>query len=123
VLSRELSTISKVLGLQLLIICLMSVAFFAAKGWMFAEWSLLGGFTAFIPNLYFSLRIRSTEGQDVKKIVNSFYVGESGKLILTVVLFMLIFQFRDVKILPLMTTYVAVLSVFWFALILRDNKY
>lgn len=122
VLGGELSTVSKVLWLQLLIIGLISAGFLAAKGRDFAEWSLLGGLAAFIPNLYFALRIKSVAGQDVKKIVRSFYVGESGKLLLTVALFALIFQLPNVQLLPLMTGYIAALSIFWFALIMRDTK-
>jgi ATP synthase protein I len=46
-------------------------------------------------------------------------VGESVKLLLTVGLFILIFQIPRVEILPLMAGYIAALSIFWFALLMR----
>lgn len=79
----------------------------------------MGGIVAFLPNLYFILWVFRANGQNAKKIVNSFYAGESGKLILTALLFFLVFQLPDIEFLPLLTGYVAALSVFWFALILR----
>lgn len=121
-LDRDLSTVGKVLKLQVLVIILISTGFALAKDEWFALWSVLGGGTAFLPNLYFALRIRSSYGQDARKIVRAFYVGESGKLLLTAVLFIVILQLPDVKLLPLMTCYVSVLSIFWFALVMRENK-
>jgi len=79
----------------------------------------LGGMAAFIPNLYFALRVRRAVDKQAKKIVKSFYVAESGKLILTAALFAMIFQIPKLEILPLMLSYVVVLSVFWFALLMR----
>ncbi|MEQ1637626.1 MAG: ATP synthase subunit I [Methylococcales bacterium] len=116
----HLSTVSKILFLQVLVIALVVVAFGIAGGGLFALYAFLGGLAALIPNLYFALRIKLVQGQEPKKIVRSFYAGESGKLLLTAALFILIFQLHNVKFLPLMTGYVSVLAVFWFALILRD---
>ncbi|NOQ35017.1 MAG: F0F1 ATP synthase assembly protein I [Methylococcaceae bacterium] len=117
---RKLSTVSKILTLQVLIILVVSSGFYIAGGSSKALSPLLGGVAAFIPNLYFALRMARTAGQDAQKIVRSFYAGESGKLILTGILFVIIFQQPNIELLPLMTGYVAALSIFWFALILRD---
>jgi ATP synthase protein I len=81
--------------------------------------ALLGGMAAFVPNLYFSLWIQRSAGQNARKIVNSFYVGESGKLLLTVVIFVMIFQIHNIQVLPLLVGYIAALSIFWFALLMR----
>lgn len=80
--------------------------------------ALLGGLTAFLPNLYFGLNISLVSGTDAKKIVRTFYAGESAKLILTTLLFFMIFQFPDIQLMPLMFAFVGTLSVFWFALIM-----
>ena len=56
---------------------------------------------------------------DAKKVVRTFYMGESAKLILTAVMFFLVFQWSEVVIIPLMAGFVAALTVFWFALIIR----
>jgi ATP synthase protein I len=113
------STVVRILVLQILIITTVTAGFALLSGLSEALWPLLGGFAAFIPNLYFALRIYSSKGKSARKIVNSFYAGESGKLVLTAILFFLIFQIPHVKILPLLSGYIAALSVFWFALIMR----
>ncbi len=113
------STVSRILGYQLLIILLTTAGFAIAGSWQLGLSSALGGVVAFIPNLYFALRVHRTSGLEPRKIVNSFYAGESGKLLLTAALFMMIFQVPNIKILPLLTGYVTALSVFWFALLMR----
>jgi ATP synthase protein I len=79
----------------------------------------LGGIAAFMPNLFFALMVYKSSRQSARKVVNSFYVGESGKLLLTVVMFIIIFNVPGIKILPLLVCYIAALSVFWFALLMR----
>ena len=116
---RQGVTVSKVLTLQLLIIAAISAGFAVAGGLQSALSPFLGGVVAFIPNLYFALRIHRAKNQSARKVVNSFYAGESGKLILTALLFFLIFQVPHIQILPLLSGYIAALSVFWFALVMR----
>lgn len=116
---RKLSTVSKILSYQVLIIVLTIAGFAVVGGWQKALSPALGGIAAFIPNLYFSIRIYRSAGQPAQKIVRSFYAGESGKLLLTAALFIIIFQLPNIEILPLLTGYLAALSVFWFALLMR----
>jgi ATP synthase protein I len=97
----------------------MTAGFVLAGGWQKALSPALGGMAAFIPNLYFALRIYKSAGQEARKIVRSFYAGESGKLLLTAALFFMIFQIPNIEILPLLAGYIAALSVFWFALLMR----
>jgi ATP synthase protein I len=115
---RGLSTVAKILGYQVLIIAVVSLGF-GVVGWQKAFSATIGGFAALIPNLYFAFRVAGSVEQDARKILRSFYVGESVKLLLTVALFMLIFQIPNIEILPLMAAYVAALSVFWFALLMQ----
>lgn len=117
---EQLSLINKVLVMQVMAVAFVSVVFALIYGGTYALNPLIGGVVAFIPNVYFALRIMRAKGQNAKKIVNSFYAGESGKLILTAALFMLVFQLPQIKLLPLLAGYVAVLSIFWVALLLRD---
>jgi ATP synthase protein I len=102
-----------------MIILIITAGFAITGGWRQGLSSALGGIAAFIPNLYFALRIVRSSGQPARKIVNSFYAGESGKLLLTAVLFIMIFKVPNIQILPLLTGYIAALSVFWFALLMR----
>lgn len=112
------STVSKIISFQVLVIVIMTSGF-ALTGRGYALSAALGGAAAFIPNLYFALRVYQSANQEARKIVKSFYVGESGKLLLTAALFFMIFQLPHIEILPLLSVYVAALSVFWFALLMR----
>ncbi|WP_343034414.1 ATP synthase subunit I [Candidatus Methylobacter favarea] len=103
---------------QILITIIMTIGFAVAGGWPKALSSALGGLAAFIPNLYFAFRITNTNGLKARKILRTFYLGESGKLLLTAALFLIIFQIPAIQILPLLAGYIAALSVFWFALIM-----
>jgi ATP synthase protein I len=119
VADRKLSTVSKILLYQVLII-MMTAAGFAVAGERMAALSVgLGGAAAFFPNLFFAYRIKKASGQEARKIVVSFYTGEAGKLLLTAALFVLIFQLPNIDLLPLFVGYLATLSVFWFALLMR----
>ena len=117
--NRSYSTISKILSYQLLIILIITAGSAGFGGMHYAISTALGGVAAFVPNLYFALRIHKAAGLPARKVVNAFYAGESGKLILTAALFVLIFQVPNITILPLLLGYIAALSVFWFALLMR----
>jgi ATP synthase protein I len=117
---KKLSTVSKILSLQILVILFVSAGFYLIGGWSKALSPMLGGVAAFIPNLYLALRIARVTGQPAQKIVRSFYAGESGKLLLTAMLFYMIFQIPSIELLPLLAGYAGALSIFWFALLIRD---
>jgi ATP synthase protein I len=119
VTGRRHSTVSKILAYQILIILIITAGFAFAGGWQQGLSSALGGMAAFVPNMYFALRIARSSGMPARKILNSFYAGESGKLLLTAALFILIFKVPNIEILPLLAGYIAALSVFWFALLMR----
>lgn len=116
--NRQSLVIEKVMGYQALLVILTSIAFFLVGGFGKGLSSALGGAAAFIPNMYFAIKMRRVSGLSAKKIVNSFYAAESGKFVLTAALFVLIFQIPNLEILPLFVCYVAALSVFWFALLM-----
>ena len=89
-------------------------------GWPVARSALLGGMTAFLPNLCFALGFGySNPNRTAREIVKTFYFGETIKLITTAVLFVLIFQLPDIRFLPLFASFGLVLTVFWFALLVR----
>jgi len=119
------STISKVLIMQASIALSITIGFLAFGTENMALSSIIGGLTAFLPNLYFAYRISLFKGESAKKIVQSFYSGESRKVLMTCALFAVAFQVPGVQFLPLMVCFVAVLSVFWLALILfvQDFEY
>ncbi len=114
----EYSTVSKILLFQVAVIVSMSAGFFILASGSMAISSIMGGLTAFLPNLYFAYRMSLVKRKAAKDIVRSFYSGESRKILMTCALFAIAFQLPDVQFFPLMVCFVAVLSVFWFALLL-----
>ena len=119
VTGKKYSTVSKILSYQLFITLIITAGFTLIGGGQQGLSCALGGVAAFVPNLYFALRVYKSEGKPARKIMNSFYAGESGKLLLTAALFILIFKVPNIEILPLLAGYIAALSVFWFALLMR----
>ncbi|MCK4842458.1 MAG: ATP synthase subunit I [Methylococcales bacterium] len=114
----DFSTVKKILKLQVVVIVIVSLAFSVLGTVDMLISSILGGVTAFLPNLYFAYRMSLVKDRGAKKIVHSFYSGESRKILMTCALFALAFQVPNVQFFPLMVCFVAVLSVFWLALIL-----
>jgi len=115
------STVSKVLILQSLVLAIMTCGFFIHGGWVNAKSPCLGGLTALLPNILFAYWIQLTRGKSAKNMVRSLYFAEAKKIFLTVALFILVVQVPGVKLLTLLVGYSVVLSVHWFALILwRD---
>lgn len=112
------STVNKILLLQAMVIVLVSMGFWLLGTVNMLVSSLYGGITAFLPNLYFAYRMSLVKEKSAKKIVRSFYSGESRKILMTCALFAVAFQLPNVQFVPLMACFVAVLSVFWLALIL-----
>lgn len=116
---KELSTVSKVLAWQIIATAVVVAVFWVIADSRHAGSSALGGLAGFIPNLLFAIIVRRATGQNPRKLLNAFYVAEFGKLLLTFVLFVIIFQIQGVEILPLLAGYAATLSIFWFALLMR----
>ncbi len=104
---------------QIFIVLFVIAGFFFLGSSISAKSALYGGLAALIPNWYFARKINKHKGQEAKKIVRSFYAGESGKLFLTAMLFALIFQDPKLDFMAVLTAYMAALTVFWFALLIR----
>ena len=116
---QKLSVITKILAGQVVIIMLVIAGFFMLGNDLSVKSAFYGGLAALLPNWYFARKIHKQKGQEARKIVRAFYAGESGKLILTAMLFALIFQDPKIDFLAVLITYMAALTVFWFALLIR----
>ena len=117
--ARRLTTVSKILIYQFVIITIAVFGFAVVEGWQAAFCSLLGGATAFLPNIFFGWQVSRTASNSARKAVNAFYFGEVGKWLLTILLFVLVFNLPNIEIFPLLATYMSAISVFWFALLMR----
>ena len=83
---------------------------------------LVGGLIAWVPNLVFSLRFGFRDDrQTAKQVARRLYQGEFLKLLLTSGLFAVAFNVPGLEFLPLMGGYVWVLTIFWFALLVRGH--
>lgn len=118
-MAADASMITKILKYQILVIFLVSLLFVLTQSLISGFFSFLGGLVAFLPNLYFGWRLQKISPLEIKKFINSFYRNETAKLLLTALLFLLVFRIPDIKLLPLLTCYISTLSVFWFALLMR----
>lgn len=110
------STVGKVLRAQVLMSMLVASGFLVIGGWKLALSPLLGGGIAVLPNAYFAYKVYLARHKQPQGVLNAFYTGETIKLVLTAALFSIVLQIPSVDFLALLLGYVAVLSVFWFAL-------
>ncbi|MFN2349637.1 MAG: ATP synthase subunit I [Thioalkalivibrio sp.] len=84
-----------------------------------AAWSALtGGAIGFITTAFFALRVFAGGAErPAKDIVRTFYVGESQKILLTVILFVMVIAWLEVSFLPMFATYMVSLMAFWIVLL------
>ncbi len=113
--------VKRLLQLQMLTILLAFALAWALGGKGQAVSALLGGLIGFLPNVFFAVLSgrrdpRKTAGQ----VVRAFYFGETIKLFLTALLFVIVFHLPGISPLPLFAAFLAVSAVFWFALLLRN---
>lgn len=109
-------------GAQRLLICQLSVTvLFAVIAMLLssataATSALLGGVVSMVPTAYFAIKLFRYQGaRAARQIVNSFYKGEALKMILTIVLFALVFKFFNIIPLVFFATYIVAQMMFWFA--------
>ena len=108
-----------VLGLQLLVASCVTLAFVLASGLMAAKSAAVGGAIAFIPGAFYAWRLIVSRNADPSRLLRTHVVAEAGKLTLTFVLFAATFVWmKEVSAIPLFVAYIAVLLVYWLALIL-----
>lgn len=113
---EQFSTVGKILYAQILVAALVAAGFLWKGGWSYAVSPLLGSGIALLPNLYFAYKIYRARNLTAQGVVNAFYAGETGKLLLTAVLFAIALKSPGVDFLTLLVGYTVVLMVFWFAL-------
>lgn len=82
----------RVIVFQAVVTFLIGLLFWLAQGWVAAYSAWLGGLTAVLPNVYFTYKAFQYFGaRSIAVIVQSFWAGQMGKLILTALLFAVLF--------------------------------
>ena len=96
--------------LQAAVGALIGLLFWLVQGWIAAYSAWLGGLIALIPNVYFTYKAFQYFGaRSIAVIVQSFWAGQMGKLILTAVLFaVLFFGVEPLNVLAVFVSYVLV---------------
>jgi ATP synthase protein I len=80
--------------------------------------ALMGGGISVVLSLYFAIKMFSVDAaSDPRGAVSAFFRAEALKLVLAAVIFSLVAKFLAHLFLPLISTFIATLAVYWFALI------
>ena len=100
----------RVIVLQATMGALIGLLFWLIQGWVAAYSAWLGGLIALLPNVYFTYKAFQYFGaRSIAVIVQSFWAGQMGKLILTAVLFALLFLgVKPLNVLAVFVSYVLV---------------
>ncbi|MBO3275946.1 F0F1 ATP synthase subunit I [Pseudomonas schmalbachii] len=116
---------SRLLLVQLVVVLFAAAVLWLSRGTVAGYSALLGGLIAWLPNLYFAYKaFRYSGARSARLIVRSFYAGEAGKLILTAVLFALVFVgVKPIEALSLFGVYLLTLMVSWCAPLLMRNTF
>jgi ATP synthase protein I len=113
--------VKRLLQLQLLTVLLACAIVWGLAGQAQALSALLGGLIGFVPNaLFAALSGRKDPRKTASQVVRAFYFGEAVKLLLTALLFIIVFHLPGIFPLPLFIAFLAVTAVFWFALLLHS---
>jgi ATP synthase protein I len=111
----------RVIQIQAFSIAALSVVVWGLFGPIEAGSAAVGGLAAFLPNLYFAIKFgRPDPKKSAQDVLKAFYVGEAVKLALTALLFALVFQIPGILVIPMFVGFIAVIMVFWFALLMRS---
>lgn len=101
----------------------VSVLFFGIWGVQFGISALAGVLVAVLPNFVFAtLAFASMGASQSREVLQFFYFGEAIKLLLTIVLFCLVFVTITVEFMPLFTTYCIALAIHGAASFLFNKK-
>ena len=107
-----------VLGLQLLVVCSVTLVLLLVSGLMAAKSAAVGGAIALIPGAFYAWRLIGTRNATPDRMLRAHFVAEAGKLALTFLLFAATFVWmKDVSAIPLFAAYIAALMAYWLALL------
>lgn len=118
--SRSLqTTISKLIGLQVLVATVASLVALGVGGAGAAKSAALGGSIGVIPSAAYGFLLIKKPFGSPRAVLQRQYLGESCKLVLTLLMFGASFAWvRDLSVLPFFATYMLTLAVYWAALLL-----
>ena len=114
----DISAVRRIILVQVAVAILIALLMLVVQGVAAAVSAFVGGAIGFLTSLIYAKKMLAPPGSEAKTIIRAHYSAEAYKLILTILLFSLIFtQYKEVHALPLFATYAATLAVYWVALI------
>ena len=119
-----MNLMAKVLLAQLGLSVVLAMLFWGFKGHVSAYSALLGGLTCVIPNAFLALRL-AVPRRDLGAgaLVNAAYIGELGKLALTVLMFVMVFRLvKPLAALPLFVGFIGAQLVTFSGFLMRDKE-
>lgn len=113
----------RVIVFQAVVTFLIGLFFWLTQGWVAAYSAWLGGLTALLPNVYFTYKAFQYFGaRSIAVIIQSFWAGQMGKLILTAVLFaVLFFGVKPLNVLAVFVGYILVQMTSATSLLLTES--
>ena len=120
---RTLHPIVRLLLLQLGLSVLLGAIFWGTNGRVSGYSALLGGLICVIPNAYLALRlVAPRRDPGARARLNAAYIGELGKLALTLLMFGVVFALvRPLAPLPLFAGFIACQLATFAGLLMRDQ--
>ena len=121
----HLSAVFPVLLAKFIVLLIAALVLWCCHGLIAGYSGLCGGLISLLPDMYFASKAFEFSGTlSAQSIVRSFYTGEAGKVIFTVVLFALTFSVLN-PLSPLAVFGVFVLTqlVIWFAPLLMKTRF
>ncbi len=114
----------KVLIGQIGIGVVLAVVFWGLKGHVAGYSALLGSLTCVIPNAFLALRLAvPRRDPGARALIQAAYIGELGKIALTVLMFSLVFTLvRPLAAAPLFAGFIAAQLVTITGLLMRDGQ-
>jgi len=112
-------TVWRILAAQVAVTIVAAVVARLIGGEARSAWSaLIGGAIGFSAAAFYARNIFAARGKEPRELVKAHFRAEALKLAFTVVLLATALTiYKDVSTLPLLLTYIATLSVYWFALL------
>jgi ATP synthase protein I len=122
--AARMNPMAKVLLAQLGLSVVLAMLFWGFKGHVSAYSALLGGLTCVIPNAFLALRLvvpRRDPGAG--GLVHAAYIGELGKLALTVLMFVMVFTLvKPLAAMPLFVGFICAQLVTFSGFLMRDKE-
>ncbi len=114
----------KVLGLQIGVGAVLAAMFWGFSGPIAGYSALLGSLACVVPNAFLALRLAiPRQDPSGKALLRAAYIGEAGKLAITVLIFSVVFVLvKPISVVALFAGFIATQLTTFAGLMLRDGQ-